>query len=68
MFSKAFSGHVSDLAENAYQFIRFDQGKDELRLREPKYRKIDKKIADAKKLLSDYLSVNEEPHMQHLTG
>jgi hypothetical protein len=55
------------LAENAYQFIRLEKKTDEIRLREPKYRNLDKKIEKAKAYLLEYLALNEIPKMEHLT-
>lgn len=65
LFRKAFDVHVSDLNENAYDFLRMETD-GIINLRKPKYRKLDKQIGTAKRMLNDYLRTNEEAEIEHL--
>lgn len=55
MFRKAFNVHIGHLAEAAYEFLRVHSGQDELQLRKPKYRNLDKNLIKAKAHLQDFL-------------
>lgn len=54
-FRKAFDAHIGHLAEAAYEFLRVNNGQEDLQLRKPKYRNLDKALVKAKALLQDFL-------------
>jgi len=65
-FRDAFDVHVGDLADSAYEFLKTNNGTENLKPRLNKYVNLDKRIKKAKEMLMSYVENSEAIRIENI--